>query len=349
MRRLLIGLCIGAQVLVLGGMVFGRESVVQNGQRIYLRTAPIDPRDLFRGDYVRLRYPMNDINNLSVKWSPSDFLPVRGEKVYAVLSSPTRDIYDVAYLTNKKPESGLFIRGRIDSRLLNNRFSNNRFTLNSLKFGIEQLFVEQGAGVEIENKQGLRGGLQVPMEVEVALGRNGVAVVTGYRWSSLGIELSFPENENENENEPGNREEQDERQPQLEREPNTTLTIRVENVSDSPLVLNNPGNDCGFMIEPRLIHSSKYKQALNDCNGQLEPNYLSLESGEAYSLNVNPGDPRWYIQNEAGVPFDMRTLSDSEFFRIVYQSPENTETLENEAIWIGELSSPAFNSRGRID
>ena len=40
-------------------MVFGREMVVQRGTKIGFATAPLDPRDPFRGDYVRLRYPLN--------------------------------------------------------------------------------------------------------------------------------------------------------------------------------------------------------------------------------------------------------------------------------------------------
>ena len=59
----------------------------------------------------------------------------------------------------------------------------------SVKYGIEQYFVEQGTGLDIEKRRGNRQSLQIPMEVAVALGANGTAVIRDYRWSKLGIRL----------------------------------------------------------------------------------------------------------------------------------------------------------------
>jgi uncharacterized membrane-anchored protein len=32
------------------------------GEEIFIKTKPLDPRDIFRGDYVQLNYEINDIN-----------------------------------------------------------------------------------------------------------------------------------------------------------------------------------------------------------------------------------------------------------------------------------------------
>ena len=49
------------QTAVLGYMVESRASILRNGADIRLKTAPVDPRDLLRGDYVILSYPISSI------------------------------------------------------------------------------------------------------------------------------------------------------------------------------------------------------------------------------------------------------------------------------------------------
>ena len=56
MRKAAIITAILVQVLILAWMAGQREWILRTAPRIWLRTAPIDPRDLFRGDYVTLRY-----------------------------------------------------------------------------------------------------------------------------------------------------------------------------------------------------------------------------------------------------------------------------------------------------
>ncbi|MFA6177031.1 MAG: GDYXXLXY domain-containing protein, partial [Phycisphaerae bacterium] len=61
MRKLLIIFVVILQVILLAYMAGQRENVLRTGKTIYLRTVPIDPRDLFRGDYVRLQYEISNI------------------------------------------------------------------------------------------------------------------------------------------------------------------------------------------------------------------------------------------------------------------------------------------------
>ena len=49
------------QTAVLGYMVESRASILRNGADIRLKTLPVDPRDLLRGDYVILSYPISTI------------------------------------------------------------------------------------------------------------------------------------------------------------------------------------------------------------------------------------------------------------------------------------------------
>lgn len=49
------------QTAVIGYMVESRASILRSGADIKLKTLPVDPRDLLRGDYVILSYPISTI------------------------------------------------------------------------------------------------------------------------------------------------------------------------------------------------------------------------------------------------------------------------------------------------
>jgi uncharacterized membrane-anchored protein len=57
---------IAFQTVVIGYMVQGRASILRSGTDIWLETAPVDPRDLLRGDYVILSYPVSTISKAMV-------------------------------------------------------------------------------------------------------------------------------------------------------------------------------------------------------------------------------------------------------------------------------------------
>lgn len=47
------------QTAALGYMVESRASILRNGKEVLLKTVPVDPRDLLRGDYVILSYDIS--------------------------------------------------------------------------------------------------------------------------------------------------------------------------------------------------------------------------------------------------------------------------------------------------
>jgi uncharacterized membrane-anchored protein len=54
------------QTAILGSMIEGRASILRSGTEVLLKTAPVDPRDLLRGDYVILTYDISTISTTSV-------------------------------------------------------------------------------------------------------------------------------------------------------------------------------------------------------------------------------------------------------------------------------------------
>ncbi len=49
------------QTAILGYMIESRASILRDGKDVVLKTVPVDPRDLLRGDYVVLSYEISSI------------------------------------------------------------------------------------------------------------------------------------------------------------------------------------------------------------------------------------------------------------------------------------------------
>lgn len=107
------------QVLLLTGMIAYRQYWVSTGERILLRTAPVDPRDIFRGDYVQLSYEITnlDLDMFSVK---EGFKP--NEKIYVVLEKYADGTFKASSLSKSQPSGGKFIQGRVRNEMQASRW-----------------------------------------------------------------------------------------------------------------------------------------------------------------------------------------------------------------------------------
>lgn len=113
------------------------------GQEILLETAPVDPRDLFRGDYVTLSYEISRINLNEIPYD-TDFST--REDIYASLSKKDK-FWTVDAVSHTKPGFGkdqVCMKGRVT-----NSFDNQV----SVDWGIESYFVPEGKGRLIERQR----------------------------------------------------------------------------------------------------------------------------------------------------------------------------------------------------
>lgn len=330
MRRKLIILVAALQVFVLIAMAAKREYVHAYGQQIYLRSAPIDPRDPFRGDFVRLNYAMSEVTVEDMHGGLAEHKSKRGRVVYAALKADGNGLHSLDYVSDKAPQRGVYLKGRTDSR----RFgAADRIRIN---YGIEQYFVQQGKGLEMEKKLGTRSGLQVPIEMQLAVGGDGTAVITGHRWSRLGVQLEVMR-----------------RGGQSDLSPAIRVTLR--NVSDQPLSLANPGSDCGFHLVDASRDGPKYEVADSQCQAvQIKRHDLiALQPGAAYSVDIDLSAPRWHVHDtQDGDTQEIGAIASDRPFRLEYRSPEASvlEQLDQaHQLWLGILSTPSFNSLGHVD
>ncbi|MFA4943482.1 MAG: GDYXXLXY domain-containing protein [Lentisphaeria bacterium] len=188
-KWLWLGLAVALQLLVLAWMAGEREWIIRTGRTVWLRTAPIDPRDLFRGDYVRLAYEAGSLperqQSRKLQLAVAGLRGTRRElPLYVTLREPaTPDGVAHAVAAGlERPTAGLFLKGRWRPH----------GWPNAIQYGIESYFVEQGKGRALERgrPEGIPDDVQVPLEMRVALGRDGTAVLTGHhRWGGMGIGL----------------------------------------------------------------------------------------------------------------------------------------------------------------
>jgi len=324
------------QVIVLLYMAGEREYIVRYGQSVYLRTAPIDPRDIFRGDFVRLDYELSQIGAAKMAGTLKSSPPARGVKVYASLKLGADDLAELDVISNVEPESGLYLRGRTDYWASADKID--------VKYGIEQLFVEQGRGLDIEKRRGSRESLQIPMEVALGVSASGTAVIKGFRWSKVGMQLAIlrrpPRDISTNDGQ------QDEpRSPKLQ--------LIMKNVSDEVLALVDSGDHCGFEIVSGVRQNHEYSAAYKGCSGiaPVDSDVVELAPDQEYSVEFDMSDVRWHVQSGDLVQ-EIGKFDNWGTYRIVYRAPDVVSVADlkaNHRIWMGYLPSRAFTALGRVD
>lgn len=136
------------QFLVLVFEYVGATYPLWIGQEIKLKTVPIDPRSLFRGNYARLNYEITQINSMDVNRLKSSR---NGEVVYIKLKKDEDGIYFYDGVSLEQPADGLFIRGRIK-----NRFHSTNNATYRVKYGIEAFFAPKEKALALEKD--LRSG-----------------------------------------------------------------------------------------------------------------------------------------------------------------------------------------------
>ena len=160
-----------AQTAVLAYMVIDRIQLLRTGREIVLPIVPIDPRDFFRGEFIRLDYPAGQF-----ALAPDDGVPLkRNETVYVTLEKPAQgdDWRPIAVSRTFKREGG-------PDRIVLKAWSlwdaplYDRWRGAAVRYGIESYFVRQGDGPKLEALARDR-----KLAVLVAVDRHGTAAVKG--------------------------------------------------------------------------------------------------------------------------------------------------------------------------
>lgn len=138
MKKLIIPaffLLVAAQIYVPASMIIDREKVVSNGSVYLFETAPIDPRDPFRGQYVQLDFKEDS-------YIPSDIWPFsQGQEIYVHLQKDEADIAKIVNISEKQPASNDYLKASIYY------ISNERVYI---KYPFERFYMEETKAPQAE-------------------------------------------------------------------------------------------------------------------------------------------------------------------------------------------------------
>jgi uncharacterized membrane-anchored protein len=157
------------QVIVLLAMIALRALPLFTGEPLLVRVVPVDPRDLFRGDYVVLGYafsrlPATGIEGVARAPGAGRRHGWEGRTVYVSLAPEPDGIHWRAEtFALRPPVAGKYIRGRIVGHDL-------------LEFGIEAYYVQEGTGRDYE-----RAAREKRLSAEIALTSGGQAALRALR------------------------------------------------------------------------------------------------------------------------------------------------------------------------
>ena len=143
-ERLWLVLGATAQVAVLLGMIGVRSIPFLSAKVVLLKVEPVDPRDMFRGDYVILNYPFSRlppgrIPGLPPANTPNAAAQLKGRTIYVALLPQSDGLhYQAGPYSLTPPQSGLYLRGTLTGG-------------NGIEFGIESYYVQEGTGHKYED------------------------------------------------------------------------------------------------------------------------------------------------------------------------------------------------------
>ena len=333
MKKVLVIACVVAQLAVLGYMAGEREWVLRSGKSVYLRTAPIDPRDPMRGDYVRLSYEISTIPKAFCRdgvltWFDSNtiYKKARDRRVYAAVKLDDEGVAELVSLSDVPPEAGLYLRGRTNSISLNSI---------DVRFGVEALFMQQGKAKAFEDTaRGEKSG--VPLNVEVALGQDGLAVIKSHRWEPLGITLTLERDVPSPSTAPAG----GAVAPQVPRSSLIGATVVLKNHGEKPLAIAAsddarffrliPSQDTSFGEEGSgwigvRAEAPRAKPLANEIK--------ILQPGETYQAHLDFRRPEWFVEKRIpnaapGPATSLTTLTDDWMasFRVEYAPPSVEES-----------------------
>jgi len=180
--RLFLGLAVlvaALQSAALAYIVVARDHLLKNGREVLLNVQPLDPRDLFRGDYVTLGYEITSISGEAL--GPKGDVPEgieRGSTFYAVLKQQ-QNAWSVARISANYPADvpadGVIIKGRVRAIYTIPTTRQQAAVTTVLgRYGIETYFVPEGTGKALEDKV-----RSASIKAIVALGADGTAALKG--------------------------------------------------------------------------------------------------------------------------------------------------------------------------
>jgi len=165
MKKQYLGLIIVISIvsLVLFSFILYNQWPLMVGKKVVLVTQPVDPFDLFRGQYMSINYEISRINGVEGFG--------KGDSIYIILKEDKQGIWRKEKVSKSKPQAEYFIKGKI------------AYTYKGgvrVKYGIEQFFFENHAKLPTRN-----------ITVEIGVTNSGRAKLSHLLHNGKPIEIEY--------------------------------------------------------------------------------------------------------------------------------------------------------------
>ncbi len=156
------------QVCIVGWMVVSALMPLVNGTPLVMNAIPVDPRDLMRGDYVRLAYDMQTIeidSSIATDFQKEQRLRY-GEVVYVTYQDNGDTVIATGVYTSM-PTGKAFLRARSQRGVTIRRSSKSEWDRTvRLDYGIEEYYTDSETAKQIEKT--IRDGKTIQVHCMVA-------------------------------------------------------------------------------------------------------------------------------------------------------------------------------------
>jgi len=140
-----------AQIGFLSWIIASRAAILRNGQVVLLKVEPVDPRDLLRGDYVRLGYEIGSVPVKLLRKVPADGSVTQDGPVFVRLGKDGDGYWRARSAALGAPSPSPPAQGEVDIRgdVSGGQSLGSDASLR-VQYGIDRFYVPEGEGRAIE-------------------------------------------------------------------------------------------------------------------------------------------------------------------------------------------------------
>ncbi|WP_187971120.1 GDYXXLXY domain-containing protein [Aquibium microcysteis] len=160
------------QIGFLLALVEGRASILRDGREVLLNVEPVDPRDLLRGDYVRLGYSISTLDRSL--FADPDALPAQDARILVRLAPGQDGLWQAV---GARPDGAPAAVGDAGTVEIAGRIDGDPAGARTVRvtYGIERFYLPEGQGKPIERDLSVR-----PFRMLVAVAEDGQAQIKAF-------------------------------------------------------------------------------------------------------------------------------------------------------------------------
>lgn len=134
-----LGIFLWALLLFFTVLIASQEYTLYVGEELYLESAPVDPRDLLRWDYVILRYKFES-DPILIDYINTQNIP-EGSNLYIIFEKNDERLWSVSYISQSPVKDEIFLKIQTGTTVWWRR---------NIETNIGKYFVPEWTGREIE-------------------------------------------------------------------------------------------------------------------------------------------------------------------------------------------------------